>query len=392
MAAGGATSPARIAVVAVAAALLVLQVIRTAAVADRDEHPGLATALWPSHPAVLTDQSLLAIASTAARGKSVSEATRRDVRRIAAKAPLSPDPFLIEGAIAQTQGRGQAAESLLLTARSRDPRSRGARFLLADRYLSTGRVTAALIEMKALVSLQSRGMEVFVPALSAYARSAGAVPALKAFFVKYPGVESSVLSILSIDADNADLVLALANAPRPYPDWHTTLISALVARGRYAQAYSTWRQLSGLRPAPGLFNAGFADIAAPPPFNWAFPETSEGVAEPDGKGGIDVLYYGRANATLASQLMLLNPGSYRLAMKIDNASGEAAAVHWALRCANQDRVLADLPLTIGTPGAAFDVPAGCDAQWLELHGVAADMPQTTELTIHALRLAAGAGE
>jgi hypothetical protein len=79
-------------------------------------------------------------------------------------------------------------------------------------------------------------------------------------------------------------------------------------------------------------------------------------------------------------------------MKIDNASGEAAAVHWALRCANQDRVLADLPLTIGTPGAAFDVPAGCDAQWLELHGVAADMPQTTELTIHALRLAAGAGE
>ena len=161
MAARGLASPAHVAVVAVAGALLAFQVIRTAAVADREAHSALAEAAWPSHPAVLTDRALLAIASAAARGQPVPEATRVDVRRIAAKAPLSPDPFLIEGAIAETEGRSNAAETLLLAARSRDPRSRGARFLLADRFLRTGRITAALIEMQALVSLQSRGVEVF---------------------------------------------------------------------------------------------------------------------------------------------------------------------------------------------------------------------------------------
>ena len=114
--------------VAIGAALFGFQIIRTAAVADREARPALAAALWPSHPAVLTDRALLAIASAAARGRSVPGSTRADVRRIAVKAPLSPDPFLIEGAIAETEGRGEAAERLLVAARDRDPRSRGRAF------------------------------------------------------------------------------------------------------------------------------------------------------------------------------------------------------------------------------------------------------------------------
>jgi hypothetical protein len=388
----GAANQARIAAVAIGAAILAFHVIRTAAVADREAHPALASTLWPSHPAVLTDRALLAIASAAAQKRSVPEATRADVRRIATKAPLSPDPFLIEGAIAETQGRSQAAESLLLSARSHDPRSRGARFLLADRFLRTGRVTAALVEMQALVSLQSRGMEVFEPTLATYARSPGAVPGLKAFFLKYPRIESSVLSILATDADNADLVLALANGRNPESGWHGTLVSALVTKGQYAKAHSIWARLSRVRPVAGLFNPGFADNAAPPPFNWAIPESSEGIAEPDGKGGIDVLFYGRANAVLASQLLLLRPGSYRLANMVADINGDPGAIRWKLRCANRDTVLADLPLRAGTNAVSFAVPDGCQAQWLELHGVAGDLPQSTELGIHDLRLVSGSGE
>ena len=392
MAARGAGSPVRIAAVALVAALLAFQVIRSAAVAEREARPALAAALWPSHPAVLTDQSLLAIASAAARGRPVPEETRADVRRIATKAPLSPDSYLIEGAIAETEGRAQQAEALLLAARSRDPRSRGARFLLADRFLRTGRITDALIEMQALVSLQSRGVEVFEPTLAQFARSPGAVPQLKAFFAKYPRVEASVLSILAGDAANADVVLQLANAREPNPDWRGTLVEALASSGQYAKAHSTWARLSGVRPQAKLFNPRFADIAAPPPFNWALPETGEGVAEPDGKGGINVLYYGRARAILASQLLLLPPGTYRLAMKVADASGSAGALHWTLRCANKNLALADLPLRAGLAASRFMVPGDCQAQWLELQGLAGDTPQTTELAVHDLRLAAEAGQ
>lgn len=388
MRAKGAASRARVALVAVAAVLLSFQVVRSAAVADRVERPVIASALWASHPAVLSDQALLAIAVAARDGQSVPPSVRADVRRIAAKAPLSPEPFLIEGAIAETEGRGIAAERLLLAARDRDPRSRGARYLLAERYFKTGRITAALIEMQALVSLQSRGAEVFVPALVAFARTPGAVPQLKAFFRRYPQVESAALSVLSLEPANADLVLALANQRRPDPDWRPTLVSVLATDGQYARAHAAWTRLSGVRAVPGLFNPAFADTPAPPPFNWAFPDSSEGVAEPDGKGGLEILYYGRANAVLASQLLLLPAGRYRLAMRVADAGGEASAVRWVARCAKAGEVLAELPLRAGPVAGGFAVPAGCEAQWLELQGVAGDVPRTTELSISGFRLTA----
>lgn len=392
MAARGAGIGVRVVVVALFAALLAFQVVRSAAVADRQERPGLAATLWPSNPSVITDRALLAIAVAAARGRPVPQATRADVRRIAARAPLSPDPFLIEGAVAETEGRGETAEQLLLAARDRDPRSRGARYLLAERFFRTGRITAALIEMQALVSLQSRGAEAFVPALVAFARTPGAVPQLKAFFRQYPQVESAVLSVLALDAANADLVLALADGRNPDPDWRGNLVSALATDGQYAKAHSAWARLSGIHARPGLFNPAFADIAAPPPFNWAFPGTSEGVAEPDGKGGVDVLYYGRAKAALASQLLLLPAGQYRLAMSVSGAGGEEGAIRWIVRCAKADKVLAQLPLRAGTVSGSFAVPAGCEAEWLELQGLPGDLPRTTELKIRDLRLTAGPGE
>lgn len=392
MPARGAANGALIAVVAVGAVLLSFHVLRTAAVADRARRPELAAALWPSHPAVLTDQALLDIAVAAARGRPAPERTGADVRRIAAKAPLSPDPYLIEGAIAQTQGRGDDAERLFLAARARDPRSRGARYLLAERYFRTGRVTAALIEMQALVSLQSRGAEAFVPALVAFSRTPGAVPQLKAFFRRYPRVESAVLSVLALEPANADLVLALASGRTPDPDWRPTLVSVLVTAGEYDRAHAAWSRLSGHEPNQGLFNPAFADLAAPPPFNWAFPTGGEGVAEPDGEGGVSVLYYGRSDAALASQLLRLPPGSFELAMRVTGGGGDGAAVRWVVRCAGAGTVLVQIPLRAGQVSGSFTVPPTCEAQWLELQGTAGEGQRTTELAVRDLRLAARAGQ
>ena len=386
MTAKGAGGTAWAAVVALAAALASSLVLRAAAVADREERPGLAQALWSSHPTVMTDRALLTIAQGASRGQPVPGAVRADVRRIAQKAPLSPDPFLIEGAIALTEGRGDEAERLLLAARDRDPRSRGARYLLAERFFRTGRITDALIEMQALVSLQSRGAEVFVPALVAYANAPGAVPQLKAFFLKYPRVESGVLSVLALDPANADLVLALANRREPGSTWERNLISALARDKQYARAQSLWASFSGVRPSAGLFNPAFADIDAPAPFNWSYPDSAEGIAEPDGKGGVDVLYYGRAKAVLASQLLLLPAGQYRLAMTVSDVVGEAGAIRWTVRCGTAGPMLVELPVRAGSVAGRFAVPAGCEAQWLELQGVAGDMPRTTELKLADLQL------
>ena len=386
MAARGEASLVRLIAILVVAVLVSFQVVRNAAVADRDDRPALAAALWPSHPGVLTDAVLLSVATAAARSQPVPASARADLRRIAAKAPLSPDPFLIEGAVAETEGRSDEAERLLLAARERDPRSRGARYLLAERFFRTGRVTDALIEMQALASLQQGGARPMVPALVAYARTPGAVPQLKAFFRKYPRVEAAVLATLAADAANADLVLALANSGDPDADWRARLVSALAESGQYSRARSLWVRLTGGRPAAGLFNPVFQELRPPPPFNWAFPKSKEGVAEPDGRGGLDILYYGRADAILASQLLLLPAGRHRLAMAVDGPSGEDGALRWRVRCAKTRAPIAELPLRRGSVAIGFDVPAGCDAQWLELRGVASDVPRTSERNVRDVQL------
>lgn len=382
----GARQPLVLALVAIASVILAIQVVRTAAVADRLAKPGLAAALWPSHPAVLTDRALLAIAKAASVGRGVPDEARADLRRVARAAPLSPDPFLVKAAVAASEGRAAQSERLLLTARGRDPRSRGARYLLAERYLATGRVAAGLMEMHALVGLQTAGSEALGPALVAYARSPGAIPQLRAFFGRYPALEAGILNMLATESANTDLVLALArNVRTPQPDWRINLLNGLVADKQYARALSVWARLTGERPVGGLFNPAFVATPAPPPFNWQFPLSVDGVAEPDGKGGLSLLYYGRAKAVLASQLLVLSPGSYRLAMQV-GAAGNDGSVRWTLRCADADRVIAQIPLRPGVAAAAFVVPAGCAAQWLELEGIPAESPRTGELTIRGLRL------
>lgn len=387
MAAGGLDHPLRLAVLALLASLAAFHVIRTAAVADRQARPALAAGLWPSHPAVLTDRVLLDIAAAAARARPAPPSVRTDIRKIAGKAPLSPDPFLIEGAIAGAEGKSQDAERLWLAARERDPRSRGARFLLAERYLQSGRIAAGLIEMQSLVRLQSRGVEAFGPALVAYAQTPGAVSQLRAFFRQYPRSEAGVLSVLALDPANADLVLALAsNRGEPDPDWRVTLLAALTASGDYAKANALWARLSGVSPVRGLFNREFEKDAALAPFNWTFFQTGDGIAEPDGKGGLTILHYGRANAVLASQLLLLSPGQYELAAAVEG-EGVKSGVLWLVRCARDSRPLGSLPLRRGTISGRFTVPNGCEAQWLELQGIASDSPATIELTLRDLRLA-----
>ena len=375
-----------IAAVAAGAILVSVQVLRNAAVADREDSPALAAELWPAHPAVLTDRALLAVAKAATAGAPVPDATRADVRRIAARAPLMPDPFVIEGAIAETEGR-PGAEALLLAARARDPRSRGARYLLADRYFRTGRIPAGLKEMYVLVKLHERGGEPFVPALVAYARTPGAVPALRQFFAANPGVEAGVLSALAGDAANADLVLSLAsNWRNPAPDWRPGFVSALASAGQYERAYAVWARFSGVTKRPLLFNPGFEVLPAPPPFNWAFPQSAEGVAEPDGKGGLSLLYYGRAKAVLASQLLLLPQGTYRLSAAGEASGGDVGALHWVIRCAAGGNPLVDIPVQEGRRAVQFSLRPDCPAQWLELAGIAGDMPQTSEMIVRDLRL------
>ena len=384
-------------IVVVIAALLSLHAFRTAVVLwPPARRPVSLETLWPDHPLVIADRIMTEVGSNAARGRPPGEMTRDRLGQLARKAPLAVEPFLIEGALAQMNGRDELAERLFLEARHRDPRSPAARYFLGSRYLATDRIPDGLEEISVFTRLVSGSEAQFVPALAAYARSPGAVPQLRRFFRSSRQTEEAVLAHLAADASNADLIFALASSPAPgaatvAPAWQEALVSKLVEVGQYDKAYAIWARLAAAQSSRTLFNPTFRQVSAPPPFNWRFDAGKAGVAEPS-ENGLKVVYYGRDDAVLISQLLLLPAGTYQLAALVQGES-KIAGLAWSLSCQPGKRTIATLP--IARPGVAksrLTVPAGgCAAQLLELRGTSSEGAQLVEVTILRLVIAKGGG-
>jgi len=171
------------------------------------------------------------------------------------------------------------------------------------------------------------------------------------------------------------------------------LVQTLINAGDYPKAHAVWERLARAPAARGelVHDADFRDASAPPTFNWQLTSSTVGLAERQ-RGRLHVLFYGNEDGTLASQLLLLSPGAYRMSMRLLGDPVRAHALIWSVWCDKAAQPLASVTLdTAATRGWQFAVPAGCSAQWLKLSGVSADVAQQVDLSISDLRLAKGPG-
>ena len=346
--------------------------------------------LWPTHPVALTERGMTELGMAAGDNRPLSSETLKRIAQLARSAPLAVEPLLIHGALAQIDGRQAQAEALFSEARRRDPRSAAARYFLANRYLETGRVVEGLHQVAVLSRLVPGASTSFIPAVAAFAQTKGAVPQLRAFFIQSPELEPDVLVALAADARNADLILALASKPRsaaPNTAWRSTIVAKLVEAGAFAKAYAVWQRLANVDAAPGLFNPRFLPLDAPPPFNWTLATQGGGIAEPTA-GGLRVVHYGRETVVLASQLMVLPSGAYRLGFRLGGEPNDG--MRWTVKCIPAGSDILALPLpSVGNRMVAgrFVVPAsGCAAQRIDLSAAISDEPKTVEMTISELAL------
>jgi len=369
--------------------LLAAEVARlTVSAAVADDNPELALRLVPSGPAALASTAMAGIGEAAAQGADPGEATARQLRSVAVSDPLRTEPFLVEAALAERAGAYDRAKQLLVEARSRDPRSAAARYLYADTAVRQGKVVEGLREMAVLSRLVPGASIQLVPALAQFAHTPGSHDKLAGILAQNPQLRNPLLVALAANPDNADLIVALAGPPSANPSldtraWQVRLLLGLVARADYQRAYDLWRHFA-LLPAgaqPLLFNGSFRDVGAPPPFNWAFSASPAGVAEP-GAHRLRVLFYGREDAVLATQLLILPPGSYRFEAPI---SGDivAGSLSWTLSCVGAKAPLMDIRLGGSTPpSGTFTVPAsGCQAQGLQLNGHLEESPEDSDVRI-----------
>jgi hypothetical protein len=383
----------RIITVAVCALVLALLVIRNAFVeAYGVQDPSRAAAVWPGHPSVVLSAGLTQVGESAAAGRPANPATVRQLEEAAAKAPLAPEPFLVRGVEAQLAGDAPLALSAFLAARERDPRSVAARFFLADHYLKAGQTQDGLAEISALTRLIPQSLGGIVPQLAAFARMPGGSEQVRLLLRQQPPLEPWLLNELAAKPSDANLALSLWNGRSTEQDrpWQQRLVNTLVSAGRIEEARAAWTRFDPqVRPAGELIDPKF-ELRAMPPFGWALASGPAGVAEPEGGGPLHILYYGRDDIVLASQLLLLKPGAYRLAMRVTGAQPAAKSLSWVIRCTQTARAIASIYFTStkdGTLAMDFTIPPqGCAAQTLELAGTAPELPEQADLTISNLQL------
>ena len=388
---GGSASLGRWLLVGAAALVAGVAVVRTAAVNSFADHaPDLAARVWADHPDVALSLAFAAIGRSAALRQEPSPAVIESIRRASRRAPLAPEPFLVRGVSAQVKGELAVAEQAFLEARRRHPRSRAARYFLAEHYLRTGRLAAGLQEISVLARLVPQAAGSTAPFLATFARAPGGSAELRRLFDRQPELRGPVLTELAKDPANARLILSLAgrsanDAPQ---GWQAQLIDSLLRAGDYRQAHQIWRSVAGVSQPGLLFDPAFRGSSAPAPFNWTLAAGGTGFAERV-DNGLHVVFYGRDNATLASQLLVLEPGSYRLAMRVAGDT-RASLLAWRVICLPGRNGVAEVPLNKAATGgrleAAFVVPGGCPAQQLELAGTAPDVPRQVDVTISQLSL------
>ena len=380
----------RVAVV-VLALLLAVQVVRNAGVsALAPLRPEAAAKFWAGHPDVEISLALARIGAAAHDRRPVDRHVFGMIDDAAAKAPLSPEPFLVRGVQAQAAGDLDAAKAAFLGAQWRDPRSMPAAYFLAEYYLKEGSLLNGLRQTTILARLSPNGVNAAAPFVAAYAKNRRNWPQMRALFRSQPALENDVLSALAQDARNTDAVLALSDAGHrmPQSQWLPVLLSSLVANGDYARARAIWSSVGGGHAGGDLvFDPRFSTPDPPPPFNWSLGSSTVGLAERQPGEKLHVIFYGNQDGVLASQLLLLPAGTYRLRMQVVGAPVHAEALRWSMRCDKAREPFASVAIAdAASRGWTFKVPAGCSAQWIELSGRSGDVAQQSDVTIGGLAL------
>jgi hypothetical protein len=241
-----------------------------------------------------------------------------------------------------------------------------------------------------LARLSPGGAATAAPFVAAYAQDRSNWPTIRALFRSQPGLEDAVLSALAHDARNADAIMAISDLAHRTPDsaWLATLLNRLVTDGQYSRARAIWSAVAGERTGSDLiYDADFTSPQAPPPFNWSLTTSTVGLAERQPDGRLHLIFYGNRDGVLASELLMLAPGTYRLDLQLVGTPVRPELMLWSIRCDRKSEPISSASLdTVARRGWTFAIPDNCPAQWLELSGRSGDIAQQADTTLAHLKL------
>ncbi|MDO9589209.1 MAG: hypothetical protein Q7J13_14935 [Brevundimonas sp.] len=310
------------------------------------------------------------------------------------RSPFDVRALRVLGLTEARAGREDEADDILTLAGNWSLRDDPAHAWLVERRLRRGDYASSFAHADTLVrrrqDIQPQVFRLFTVAGTEDPQRS--LPVIASLLAARPPWRAAYLNSLSQTPQELQLAASLAilleagRAPLTSGELQG-LYWALLGKGQ-VQALNTVRGRLN-RPPPGVAvtNGGFADAAAPEPFQWRLLQKAGIVAEVvaddlrPSNPALRVDYDGYATGTVAEQLTSLPPGAYRFTAEVRTETGDPAArLAWTLSCATGEGVIP--PLAAGAPNAApnawaplagrFQVPNTCPVQWLRLETRADD--------------------
>ncbi|WP_156970000.1 tetratricopeptide repeat protein [Arenimonas malthae] len=319
--------------------------------------------------------------------KADAEMAAEYARRALRADPLDGRPYRVLGQLAAAEGNEARAAGLFTLAARRAPRDRPAHFWLLDHHLKASRPAQAMPHLDTLLRIQPNLFTRFEPLLLALAGAPPAHAALADTLAKNPPWRARFLVLASSKGEDAAAMAPLFEQLRQTPGgladnelgpW----LDRLVREGRVGQAYLLWAgQLpkEKLAALGNVYNGGFEHEPAPVGFDWRFARVPGARIErlsTEGAGGRVALRVAfedrRVPFAHVRQMLALPAGRYRFQAqaKADSLRTDRGLV-WQLACVAGGKPLGETPPLLGhtpwrTLELAFEVPPGCEGQWLTL--------------------------
>jgi len=368
---------------------------------------GAASSLWrddgSGRPAAIAASGALAAAAQDRLDARTDPAGLDAAERLALASlkasPLNAPALRVLGEVAKARGDKIRASALFQAAARWSRRDTVTNAALLDDALRGGDIPEAVRRADIILRYAPEVSSAVFPPLSQMAADPRSQPALARQLATHPAWRLNFLTYLGQKADPVvalDVMNRLADDGAPATDAEVTpLLNRMVGQHRFLDAFVAWQQFlpaTAGRMRGNVRDGDFDGAAGAPPFGWDLQDTAgasaqiqQGPSAGSAGSALKVSYDGVSLATPARQLLVLGQGGYRLTVRTYvSAPRPATRLAWTVTCAEDARPLAatpDIPLEPGwnVVTADFQVPVGCEGQWLSLTGVPGERTDDVEL-------------
>lgn len=342
---------------------------------------------WPAlqqHPGRVMDAATIDFRASRGQIQGIDLAA---LQAALSGSPLEEEPFVFAAANLASGGDIAQAERLLRVALRRNPRSREARILLLDLLARRGNTQEAVAQIEVLSRL--------LPEQRAQLRNT------LVLLASIPSTRRETLEAITVNANKIDVLRGLAHSGAsasmllesldavgeidPGEDQEgfvNALVNPLVRAGDWQGALRLWTHFNPAAFAGGdlLLDPNFEGTFGPP-FGWALRRDNQGYAR-FGEDGLVGEFYGRRRAEFARQVLLLEPGDYRLRVRSQDVG---TGLLMEVECPGSGE-LASERLEERNEEMAFSVTQACPAQILKLMGRPSDPPRGSAFSISEIQI------